>query len=238
LANNTISLLNSGTQHILVEKPGGFYEDIEKIVKLTTEKNAHVHIAYNRRYYAATLKAKEIIAEDGGVSSFHFEFTEWAHTIEPLQKAKGVKEQWLLANSTHVIDHAFYLGGTPQQMNSYVSGTLDWHPSASIFSGAGISQSGAPFSYHANWASPGRWSVEILTKKHRLIFKPMEKLQIQKIGSVVIEDVEVDYSKDHEFKPGLFLQVSSFLANKTTELPNIAEQHENLAFFKKINFGT
>ena len=45
------------------------------------------------------MNRKEIIAEDNGVTSFNFEFTEWSHEIEKLEKAPGVKENWFLANS-------------------------------------------------------------------------------------------------------------------------------------------
>ena len=72
----------------------------------------------------------------------------------------------------------------------------------------------ALFSYHANWEAPGRWSVEILTPKHRLYFKPMETLQIQEIGSVAVNPVQIDDTLDKEFKPGLYLQVKSFLDGK------------------------
>lgn len=238
LANTTASLLNAGIKKVLLEKPGGFYEAIEGIARLADKQKADVLLAYNRRYYAGVAKAEEIIKEDGGVTSFNFEFTEWSHTIEPLQKAEGVKEQWLLGNSSHVIDLAFYLGGYPEKMASYVTGSLNWHPSASIFSGAGISEKGALFSYHANWEAPGRWVVEVLTKRHRMIFKPMEKLQIQKIGSVAVEDVVVDYTIDTEFKPGLYLQVKEFLEQDTTKLPNIKRQLENIKLYRQINFGS
>jgi len=237
LAHATSLMLNSGVRNILVEKPGGFYEQVEELALLAEKKNANVVLGYNRRFYAAVLKAKEIINEDGGVSSFNFEFTEWAHTIEPLQKASGVKEQWLLGNSSHVIDLAFYLGGKPKEMSSFVKGSLSWHPSASAFAGAGVSETGALFSYHANWASPGRWSVEVLTEKHRLIFRPMEKLQIQKIGSVAIEDVAVDYKLDSDFKPGLFCRWSIFLNGNTQILPTIQEQLAGVDIYKRINFS-
>ena len=237
LATVTTQLLEAGVKHLLVEKPAGFYDDVESIAKLAKQKGATVLVAYNRRYYAAVQKAKEMIAADGGVVSFNFEFTEWAHTIEPLQKGAGVKEQWLLANSTHVIDLAFYLGGTPEKLSSFIAGSINWHPSASIFSGAGVSVNGALFSYHANWQAPGRWVVEILTQKHRYIFKPMEKLQIQKIASVAVEEVPVDYTMDMEFKPGLFLQVKDFLENTSSLLPTIEEHFKNLQHYRTINFG-
>jgi hypothetical protein len=53
----------------------------------------------------------------------------------------------------------------------------------------------------------------------------MEKLQIQKIGSVVIEvDDFVNYSIDEDFKPGLYLQTEAFLSEYNEKLCTIDEQ--------------
>lgn len=235
LASVTMQLLDYGIKNVLVEKPAYLYfNQIEKIVLKSKETSSKVFVAYNRRFYAAVLKAKDIIAQDGGITSFNFEFTEWAHVIETIQKPVGVKENWFMANSTHVVDLAFYLGGKPQQLCAFTSGALDWHPSASVFSGAGVSESGALFSYQANWEAPGRWSVEILTNSHRLIFRPMEKLQAQKRGSVAIEFVECDYTLDEIYKPGLFLQTKSFLDNVNSEMCDIEYQLEMSLKYAKI----
>lgn len=225
LAENTLRLLNYGIKNILVEKPAGLNRDeIKHLADLAHEKKANVYVAYNRRFYASVLKAQDIIKEDGGIHSFNFEFTEWSHVIENVPYAPGVKEKMFLANSTHVVDLAFFLGGKPQKIAAFTGGGLSWHPSASIFSGAGVSERGALFSYQANWESAGRWGVEMLTNKHRLIFRPMEKLQIQKRGSVAVDFVECNYSLDEEFKPGLFLQVKSFMDNENSVLCTIDYQ--------------
>jgi predicted dehydrogenase len=239
LAETTMELLEYGIKNILVEKPAGLNkEEIGSVAKLTKEKNANVYVAYNRRFYASVLKAKEIIEADGGVTSFNFEFTEWAHEIQNLKKAPGVKENWFLANSTHVVDLAFYLGGKPKEISNYTSGSLKWHPSSSVFAGAGISKTKALFSYQANWESAGRWSVEMLTKEHRLIFRPMEKLQIQKRGSIQIDYVkEIDYTSDEQYKPGLYLQTEVFLKGLKKGLCNILEQALNTNYYKLIHKG-
>lgn len=214
LAVTTMMLLEIGVKRILVEKPAGInIEEIARIDNFAKKQNADVYVAYNRRFYAATFKAREIIAADGGVTSFNFEFTEWSHVIEPLKAEPVVKQHWFLANSTHVVDLAFFLGGEPSEVSSYTAGSLSWHPSAAIFAGAGKTENGALFSYQANWAAPGRWGVEILTHRHRLIFRPMEQLHIQEIGSVAITKVEIDDELDLKFKPGLYKQVDSFLSN-------------------------
>ena len=208
----TIKLITAGVKNILVEKPAGLnLEEVTNIANMAKENSTNVYVAYNRRFYASTLKAQEIIKEDGGVTSFNFEFTEWSHVIEKLDKSEKVKNAWFYANSTHVVDLAFFLGGKPKEMSCYATGGLPWHPSASVFAGAGISETGALFSYQANWEAPGRWGVEILTKKHRLILRPLEKLQIQKIGSINVEYVDIDDRLDVEFKPGIYKQVETFL---------------------------
>lgn len=236
LYSTTKELLEYGIKNILVEKPGAMEQsEFIELDALAKEKNANVLIAYNRRFFASTLKALEIIQQDGGVTSFNFEFTEWAHVIESLVKADGVKEKWFLANSTHVVDMAFYLGGEPKDINCYTKGSLSWHPSASNFSGSGISKNDALFNYQANWESAGRWGVEILTKEHRLIFRPMEQLQIQKRGTIAqVFDESIDYSLDEDYKPGLYLQTKYFLENKFEGMCTLNEQRNMIETYCKI----
>lgn len=235
LAENTSSLITAGVKRLLIEKPGGLHEkQINDLYKLSQIQNSEVFVAYNRRFYSSVLKAQEIIEDDGGIESFNFEFTEWGHTIEPLIKGEGVKENWFFANSTHVVDLAFFLGGKPKDLSAYTAGKLSWHSRSSNFSGAGISTKGALFSYHANWGAPGRWSVEVLTKKHRLIFRPMEKLHVTKIGSVAIEAIEIDDSLDLIYKPGLYKQVKAFINNDPKGLCSLNQQVDMLPVFNKM----
>ncbi|WP_346316648.1 hypothetical protein [Chitinophaga sp. YIM B06452] len=234
LGEVTRKLVAWGCKDLLVEKPGG--KDIEEVIALhqsLAASDSNVYIAYNRRFYASVQQLREMAAEDGGVTSFNFEFTEWAHVIEPLQKAEGVKENWLFANSTHVIDLAFYLGGEPADMSSYIAGDLSWHPVA-IFAGAGVTTGGALFTYQANWKAPGRWGVEILTARRRFYLRPLEKLQVQNIGSVAIEELPIDDEADKQFKPGLFRQTQAFLQNDRARLVSLAEHIVNCAHYTQI----
>lgn len=218
-------LLKYGIKNILLEKPGVCDpSEIHDLVHLTQEKGANVVLAYNRRFYASTIKAQEIIKEDGGVTSFIFEFTEWAHRIMPIYDGSRRFQYWFLGNSSHVVDLAFYLGGNPVELCSFTSGTLDWHSKGAVFSGAGKSNREALFSYHANWKSPGRWFVEICTNKHRLYFKPMETLQIQNIGSVVVSPVFLNDELDKKFKPGFYLQIKNFMQGNYGSFCTISEQ--------------
>ncbi len=237
LANTAIELMDAGIRKLLLEKPAGLTaQEIKSICEKAKETGTHIFVGYNRRFYSSVLKAQEMIKEDGGVESFNFEFTEWSDHIKNHIKNSYVLENWFLANSSHIVDLAFYLGGEPKKFNAYAGGGNDWHPTATIFSGAGVTHSGALFSYQANWDAPGRWSVEILTRKHRYIFRPLEKLRVQKLNSIHTEDIDIDNQLDVDFKPGICRQTKAFLIEDTNPaLLDIHEHYENVtAYYEKI----
>lgn len=237
LAEVTKALVGKGLKNILLEKPGALNkQEIEDLAKHISSSNASVLLAYNRRFYSSVIEAEKIIAQDGGVKSFNFEFTEWGHVIEATNNKDIVKANWFLANSTHPVDLAFYLGGKPLQLKSFSTGKLDWHHRA-VFAGAGITDKGALFSYGANWAAPGRWVVEILTDNFRLYFKPMEDLQIQNKGSVAVNKVEFDNKLDVDFKPGLYLETKAFLSNDFSRFSTIRDQAEMANFYDAMING-
>lgn len=211
----TLALVKKGCKKILVEKPGAVtFSQIEQLDKIAREKGAEIFIAYNRRFYPSVREAIKLIEEDGGIKSFHFEFTEWAFKIEPLPIPELVKRNWFFANSTHVVDLAFYIGGNPVDFSSYTQGHLSWHNPAS-FVGAGVTEKNALFTYKANWDAPGRWGVEFLTSKRKLILQPLEGLKVTTLGSVTVEDLGFETtSEETKYKPGFYFQVIDFLTNK------------------------
>lgn len=229
------SLIEKGVRYLLIEKPAGLdLIEINNLSSFAESYAAEVYVAYNRRFYESVNVAEDIIERDGGVKSFNFELTEWGHVIAGLSKAPGVKENWFLGNTSHVIDLAFFLGGKPKEISTFTSGTSDWHPRSYNYSGAGVSQNGALFSYHGNWGAPGRWSLEILTGSHRLIFRPMEKLQIQELGSVTAELIDIQDYLDVEFKPGLYKQTEAFLERKFEKLCSLAEHSINSRLYSQM----
>jgi len=79
--------------------------------------------------------------------------------------------------------------------------------------------------------------VEMLTKKSRLILRPLEELQIQLKGSVAINKVDIDATIDKQFKPGLFLQIKQFLTGNHSEFKSIQEQAESCGIYSQIAKG-
>ena len=231
----TIELIEAGCHSILLEKPGALnLQGLNRIHQASTAAGTGITIAYNRRYYTSVRQAREIIIADGGLRAVYFEFTEWGHLIASLQKGEGVKEHWFLANSTHVVDLAFHLAGLPQDWKAYTSGGIDWHPSASRFVGSGVTEKGVLFNYGADWEAPGRWGLELLTSKRRLILRPMEQLQVQLKGSVAIESIEAADSLDKDFKPGLCAQVDSWIKNDKKWACTLEEHLKAMPVYEQV----
>jgi predicted dehydrogenase len=226
----TKMLLHAGVKSILLEKPGAlFLKDLEEIEQLSHQRDSNVYIAYNRRFYSSVQTLKKEVLHDGGIKSAHFEFTEWAHTIDQNKFDDEVLNKWIVSNSAHVIDTVYHLIGKPENMFNMVSGEgkIPWHSSGSIFIGMGKSVNNIPFSYHSNWNSAGRWAIEISTVKRRFYLKPMEKLFAQKLGTVSLDEIELDDSLDIKYKPGLYSQVQKFLNGDCQELCTIEEQRKS-----------
>jgi predicted dehydrogenase len=208
-------LLEYGIKKILIEKPAALNSsELRRLAEKT--RAADVHIAYNRRYLSSVQAAISAIESDGGVRSFHFEFTEWPSRILAFDQPPGALENWFYLNSSHVTDLAFFLGGLPKEISCFSAGELEWHKPA-IFSGAGITENDVPFSYKADWGSAGRWSVEIMTSKRRLILSPLEQLKEQRLNDVNVYPIEIDDACDKQFKPGFLKQVEAFIGLKGQE---------------------
>jgi predicted dehydrogenase len=229
------SLINFGVKNILIEKPGSLTSrGIKNLVELSKFNEVKVWVGYNRRFYLATQSARTIIQEDGGVESFHFEFTEWPDVVLKNIISKRILSKWVISNSSHVIDLAFHLAGYPIKISSYCAKSLEWHPSSKVFAGSGITNTEALFSYHANWGAPGRWSLELATNTHRLIFRPLENLKIMNKNSLEIFTYQTIGNEDEKFKPGLYRQTQAFLFGKTELMCSIQDQYRMMKTYEKI----
>jgi predicted dehydrogenase len=233
-------LLKSGVEKILVEKPAAIsIDELLENEQFLKPYESSIFIAYNRRFYASVIEAQKLITEDGGLESMHFEFTEWAHTIEPLKKAQGVKKNWFFANSTHVVDLAFFIAGNPKKIKCFSkSGKLNWHDKTN-FVGAGETEKGVLFSYISNWESAGRWGLELLTENRRIYLKPMENIYIQQKGSIQVVEHKIDLSLDQNFKPGLYKQVEAFIMGKEGRLLTIKDHifNSKMIYSPMLNYN-
>ena len=90
------------------------------------------------------------------------------------------------------------------------------------------------FNYHADWKAPGRWGIEVLTKKNRYILQPLEELQVVELGSLKTLGIEIDDQKDKQFKPGVYNQLKAFLEADDSLFCSIEEQFQHIDIYNKI----
>jgi predicted dehydrogenase len=235
MANVAKDLIKVGIKRILLEKPGALtLKEIRLLNLLAYQKKAKVVIGYNRRFYQSVKVAKKFIKKDEGVLSMNFEFTEPNNIIKSLKKNPRIKKHWLIANSSHVIDLAFHLCGNPKNWKHWKSGNINWHPASARFCGSGITNKGVMFSYFSDWNSPGRWRLELMTSKRRLIFRPLEMLKIVSYGNFNIETFRLKDKVDKDFKAGIFFQTKSFLNEDYSLFCSLSDQVKNMKFFYNI----
>lgn len=234
LATVTKSLLRAGVGSILVEKPAGLTSRQVKGIELkAADRDASVFVAYNRRFYASANAARKMVEADGGLLAVDFEFTEWAARVAASRAVATVKQRWVIANSSHVIDLAFSFAGMPSELRSWRAGSLPWHDSGARFVGAGVTDRDVPFSYHAAWDAPGRWGVTLRTQARRLRLQPMEELH-ESADGVRETPVELNDELDRRFKPGLLLQVAGFLAGGDDRLCSIEEHAAMMQVYSEM----
>ena len=233
LAGAAVRLLQSGCARILLEKPGGLDDSqVRSVAEVSAAAGAVVLVAYNRRFYESTARARRLIVDDGGVESFDLEFGERVDAIGSAGFPDSVLRRWFLANSTHPVDLAFHLAGRPVELDAERSGSLDWHPSAAVFRGSGTTDSGARFQYRADWRTTGSWGLEIETRRRRLLLRPLERLRIVVDG--IEDEVPPADDFDQRFKPGLHRQVAPFLDGDDRQACTLADQVENCAVYDRI----
>jgi predicted dehydrogenase len=216
LAPNAMLAMEIGIKNILIEKPAALNIDEGTLLKKTAILyGADVYVGYNRRFYSSIRTALSLISEAGErIESSVLEFNEVVASNEgPTGQKESVRARWLLANSLHVLDSAFFPIGYPDVGRSHFcrSGTIGWHPSGQVFVGSGLTTSGVPFAYHANWAGPGRWGFEWVTPSARYIFRPLEQLSVMRRSSFNLETITINDEFDRRYKPGVFLQNRCFL---------------------------
>lgn len=233
LAGTACDLLDAGVERLLLEKPGGLGHD--ELALISEQSNsAEVTVAYNRRHYASTAAARQMIAEDDGVTSFTFELTEWPNATEPVRVDPLVRQRWFLAQSSHVVDLAFHLCGPPVDWDCWQAGSLPWHRESARFAGAGVTATGATFGFHGDWEAPGQWKLEVMTRQRRLIFRPLERLRVMSIGSLCVSESPIDDQLDRTFKPGVHEQTRLFLEEEDPVSCTLAEQLQNVLTYEKM----
>lgn len=201
----------------LIEKPLGHdLAEARALSQMSLEKGSRVYAAFNRRFYSSTLQGRAAL--QGETSPRLVTILDQEDPVSALAagQPRAVVENWMFANSIHVIDlFRVFCRGNP----ATVRPMLPWQGlGTELVSGEVVFDSGDVGLYQAVWNRPGPWSVTVSTKTKRLEMRPLEKLTCQPAGSRVAQEVEID-PVDRDFKPGLFRMAEAAVA-AVRGLPN------------------
>jgi len=209
---------------VLIEKPAGYnLNDAQEIALAATRAKRKAYVAFNRRHYSSTRAvAKDLENVDGQ------RLVQVLDQENPVVALEGgqpplVVENWMYANSIHIID---YLCIFCRGEVTAVDHVIPWNPLDPRFVMAKLQYSSGDIGvYHAIWNGPGPWSVTISTQAKRWEMRPLELANFQLYKSRKSELIPT-HSWDTQFKAGLRLQAEETVKavlGEANALPTLAD---------------
>jgi predicted dehydrogenase len=219
----------------LIEKPAGYnMTDAEEIESAARAKSRRAYVALNRRHYGSTQAVVADLPNLPGPRLIKVQDQESVAAAIQAGQPKLVVENWMFANSIHLIDYFVLLG---RGKITEVEPVIRWDPQHPRYVAARVSfDSGDVGLYEAIWDGPGPWAVSVNTPEKRWEMRPLEKASYQLSGKRILESVEDDVW-DTQFKPGLRRQAElAVLAafGQPTELPTLQDALESMRLIQAI----
>jgi predicted dehydrogenase len=207
----SVKLAYLGFRKLLIEKPVSLWSrEIEFLDEKLNGLQVEGMCAFNRTAYPSFQEIKSRCRQEGGITSCTYTLTEMIRDDWTERFSAQELSRWGIANSMHVMSLAHGLIGSPATWSAHRSGKIDWHPSGAVFVGSGISDAGTPFSYHADWGSTGRWSVEVHTAASSYRLCPLEQVLRRTSSASDWEEVPVAAFAP-QIKAGFAEQVAAML---------------------------
>lgn len=222
---------------LLVEKPVGLnFSQGKKIEEASKEAGIEVFAALNRRFYSSTLA---VMSEVSDTSTPRFvNVIDQENTFSALKAGQPIEvvENWMYANSIHIIDYiSFICRGGPHVTSK---------KRVSLGEGAFIMQaeisysSGDAASYICFWNSAGGWSVSINVDTQTWQLSPLESSRTRHLDDRHYTDFPDD-PIDKKYKPGLvriLQEVAKHINGEPHSLPSIEDANRTMKLIEMIYF--
>lgn len=221
----------------LIEKPAGYnYEDAQRIANAAEHHKRAAFVALNRRMYSSTRKVLNELSDSSAPRLIHVFDQEDPATAKLLGRPELVVNNWMYANSVHMVDYFNVFGrGNIIKVEPLVA----WNPEHPSFVVTKIVyDSGDIGIYEAVWNAPGPWAVTITTHAKRWELRPLEQVSTQLYSSRKVDILET-HEWDQQFKPGLRFQAEEVVKaalGQATSLATIGEAMKTMSLIKQIYF--
>lgn len=205
---------------VLLEKPAGYnYEDGLAISAAAKAQASKVFVALNRRHYSSTQQVCAALALDSAPRFIKVQDQEDLEEAQAGGQPALVIQNWMYANSIHLIDFFRIFG---RGRITSVDAVIPWNPSNP---GVVVSHirfdSGDQGLYEGYWNAPAPWAVSVSLPSARWELRPVEQASIQRRGERRQQVLEQG-ARDIEYKPGLLTQAEAAVAAARGHVSSIA----------------
>jgi predicted dehydrogenase len=219
----------------LLEKPAGYnVPDAEAIYACAKAKNRKALVALNRRFYSSTRAMQNDLAQLDGPRFIKVQDQEDQAAALDFGQPQPVVDNWMYANSIHVVDYLRLLG---RGKIVRVEPIVPWTPTRPGVVVSHIEfESGDIGLYEGIWNGPGPWAVNATTPAKRWELRPLEQAAFQNRGERKLQAVEI-HTWDQTFKPGFRLQAAMAVAaalGRPSESPTLEDALETMRLIQSI----
>jgi predicted dehydrogenase len=220
---------------LLIEKPAGHnLLKAEHLRDLAVSQGREAFVALNRRHYGSTACVQNALAGNDAPRLIHVFDQEDLIAAKSNGHVELVMQNWMYANSIHLIDY-FRIFGRGEIIA--VDPVLSWNPVAPSFVSAKILFSSGDIGlYDAVWNAPGPWAVSVTTQSVRFEMRPVEQASIQLYPSRTLDQLP-EHVWDKNFKPGLRRQAEEAIKavkGEPHDLVSLAEGVETMKLVSAI----
>ena len=223
---------------MLIEKPVGInVDEAQKFLSKSLENGVEVYVALNRRHYESTRIALEKLKSDSGNRFVHITDQEDLLAAKLSGQPEKVLNNWMYANSIHVIDlFSIFCRGSADSVQTVET---KLNASSYVISSSIKFDSGDFGVYNGIWNAPGPWQATITTEKSRYELRPLERITFQEFPSRVTKLID-NSDIDQKFKPGLFEQSSQaifMLKHQPHTLPSLIDSMKTMSLIERMYSG-
>ena len=218
---------------ILVEKPLGInLAESNHLSKTLGNKANQIYVALNRRHYSTFRELDRSINLDSGQRIIKVTDQEDQFAARLAGFSAPITENWMFANSIHLIDILRQFGRGKiiniEQSSKWKSMTIMKHCVNVVF------DSGDLGIYECQWNDDCPWSISVSKEDSTWIMKPLEKLtQIFETGEVI--DITPRSDWDTNFKPGFRRQAEMMITQMKGKESKIVSFQDALATMQLVH---
>ncbi len=189
---------------VMLEKPAGYnVPDAEEICVDAQQKSRKVLIALNRRFYHSSRSVLSELQDQDGPRFIKVQDQENQQQALSAGQPRSVVDNWMYANSIHVIDYLRFFG---RGKIKHVQPVIPWNPEKPGIVIARIEFADGDIGlYEGVWNGPGPWAVNVTTAAKRWELRPLEQAARQNLGERHLQPLATN-EWDQTFKPGFRLQ--------------------------------